>query len=82
MSMEASPRRRGVIKRAEVRVDAGDGGETRAPSAPLAAAEAAASGAHVPRARLIRLDERTQAIEFACPCGEVSLIEIQSENQA
>ena len=28
-------------------------------------------------ARLLRLDENTQAIEFTCACGEVSLIEIQ-----
>lgn len=75
MSMEPNLRRRGVIKRDQVRVD-GQEARTHAPACAAQTAEA-----HVPRARLVRLDEHTQAIEFTCPCGEVSLIEIQSEKK-
>ena len=32
-----------------------------------------------PGVRLVQLDEHTQAFEFTCACGEVSLIEIQYE---
>ncbi|NOT32209.1 MAG: hypothetical protein HOP15_17320 [Planctomycetes bacterium] len=73
--MEPNLRRRGVIKRDQVR---GDGQEAHA-RAPTVAAQNAE--AHLPRARLVRIDENTQAIEFTCPCGEVSLIEIQSEKK-
>lgn len=74
--MEANHRRRGVIKRDQVRVDG-----HAAHSAAHAQGERAAPAASAPvsRARLLRLDEHTQAIEFTCPCGEVSLIEIHSE---
>jgi hypothetical protein len=71
--MEPNTRRRGVIKRERVRVD----GPT--PAAP-ARSESAEHAEHTPRVRLMQLDEHTQALEFTCPCGEVSLIEIQSEN--
>jgi hypothetical protein len=63
-----------IIKRADVKVD--EPGLRRA-----ARAAAAASGERActdaASARLVRLDEHTQAIEFTCACGEVSLIEIQ-----
>jgi hypothetical protein len=73
--MEANLRRRGVIKRDQVRVD----GEDARSGAPASAS--APPAAPVPRARLVRVDEHTQAIEFTCPCGEVSLIEIESEKK-
>jgi len=75
-AMEANPPRRTVIKRDQVRVDG------REPCAtPAAEGAAPAAAAPVQRVRLVRLDEHTQAIEFTCPCGEVSLIEIQSEKK-
>jgi hypothetical protein len=70
--MEPNARRREVIKRDQVRVDE--------PAAPPRAPRAEAPHASAPeRVRLVRLDEHTQAIEFTCACGEVSLIEIQCE---
>jgi hypothetical protein len=82
--MSANPRSRGVIKRAQVQLD---GAPVRRASAPppqangadVAAAlpAARAHAAHAPRARLLQLDEHTQAIELTCACGEVSLIEIE-----
>jgi hypothetical protein len=71
--MEASPRRGTIIKREHVRVDEH---EPRAPRG--TPHEPAAAPARV---RLVQLDEHTQAIEFTCACGEVSLIEIQSEKK-
>lgn len=75
MSTEPNLRRRGVIKRDRVRVDGHAPGEGAHESA---SAGTAPSGPAA-RARLVRLDEHTQAIELTCSCGEVSLIEIQSE---
>ncbi len=76
-NMEANLRKRGVIKRDQVRVDG---------HVPQASARgdgaAAAPASHAPRVRLLRLDEASQAIEFTCSCGEVSLIEIQVEKKA
>ena len=62
-----------IIKRADVKVD--EPGPRRSARAGAAAGERACTGAA--SARLVRLDEHTQAIEFTCACGEVSLIEIQ-----
>ena len=76
MSAESNIPRRGVIKRDHVRVDAVH------PETPRGAAPApAAARAPSARVRLVRLDEHTQAIELTCSCGEVSLIEIQSEKK-
>lgn len=78
--MEANQRHRGVIKREHVRVD-GNGARAR-PLATQAEGEAACTahpGGVVPRVRVVALDEHTQAFEFTCTCGEVSLIEIQYE---
>lgn len=78
--MEANPfsspaRRRGVIKRDQVRVDGSEPvpASAESPAAPLSSHPA-------PRVRLVRLDEHAQAIEFTCACGEVSLIEIDVGN--
>jgi hypothetical protein len=63
-----------IIKREQVQVDEPG---ARRPSRATAGAAAAGSCAGSASARLVRLDEQTQAIEFTCACGEVSLIEIQ-----
>ncbi|MEQ1893556.1 MAG: hypothetical protein ABL998_13515 [Planctomycetota bacterium] len=63
-----------IIKREQVKVD-GPGAQRAARTAAPAGSEPACAGAA--SARLVRLDEHTQAIEFTCACGEVSLIEIQ-----
>lgn len=60
-----------IIKREHVKVD-----EPEARRAPRAATPAAACAPAGASARLVRLDENTQAIEFTCACGEVSLIEL------
>lgn len=74
--MEAKARRHGVIKRDQVRV-AGPEARPRA----RAAAEGEAPSGDGQRVRLLRLDENTQALEFTCSCGEVSLIEIRTEKK-
>ena len=74
--MEANTHRRGVIKREQVRVDRPTEGRRAASST---AREAA--GAATPHVRLLRLEDGTQALEFTCSCGEVSLIEIRTENE-
>ena len=74
--MDANPHRRGVIKREQVRVD-----EHEARTGRAATQERTGACAAQPRVRLLQLDEHTQAIEFTCPCGEVSLIEIQCEKK-
>lgn len=68
---------RSIIKRSQVQLDEAAAPRTRArpPSA------AAPAPNHMPLVRLVQVDEATQAIEFTCPCGEVSLIEIQSEKK-
>jgi hypothetical protein len=79
--MERNARHRGVIKRDQVHIDGHDG-ELDAPRG--AATPRAAGGApcaRPPAVRLVQLDERTQAFEFTCSCGEVSLIEIQHEKK-
>ncbi len=73
MNTEPS-KRRGIIKRDRVRL------EGHAVAAEHSA-RAPSSAATVQRVRLLQLDEHTQAIEFTCPCGEVSLIEIQREKK-
>jgi len=61
-----------ILKRDQVQLDESERRRpVRGPATPGACAPAGAS------ARLVRLDEHTQAIEFTCACGEVSLIEIQ-----
>jgi hypothetical protein len=80
--MSAQSRPRGVIKRAQVQLD----GAPRRADPPAAHANGAEPPAPHPaprghrqavRARLLQLDEHTQAIELTCACGEVSLIEIE-----
>ena len=70
--MDTNLHKRGVIKRGQVRVE-----ESRAKAPPRGAPCAAP-----PRVRLLQLDEHTQAIEFTCACGEVSLIEVQCEKKS
>lgn len=72
--METNARRRGVIKRDQVRVDGPEG-------RPRAAASHAAPSSGAASVRLSRLDENTQALELTCSCGEVSLIEIRCEKK-
>jgi len=61
-----------ILKRDQVKLDEPERRRpARAAAAPGACAPTGAS------ARLVRLDEHTQAIEFTCACGEVSLIELQ-----
>ena len=71
---------RSIIKKNQVQLD-----EAAAPRSPARATNGASPAAPpavpAPRARLVQLDEHTQAIEFTCPCGEVSLIEIQREKK-
>jgi hypothetical protein len=71
---------RSVIKRDQVQLD-----ETGARSArkrsPAAEPPAAGPCTSAPRVRLVQVDSHTQAIEFTCPCGEVSLIEVRSEKK-
>lgn len=74
--MEAHPNPRGVIKRDQVRVEEG----TARPRPRAAVPGTPCAGA--PRVRLVPLDEHTQAFEFTCACGEVSLIEIQYEKKS
>jgi hypothetical protein len=74
--MEANARRRGVIKRNQVRLE---GSGARAHGAAEAASAPAQDGA--PRVRLTRVDENTQLLELTCTCGEVSLIEIRTEKK-
>jgi len=74
--MEANARRRGVIKRNQVRLEGSGAGARPAPGEP---GEPERSGA--PRVRLTRLDENTQVLELTCTCGEVSLIEIRTEKK-
>ena len=75
--METNSRHRGVIKRDQVRDD-----ELERPrAAPAARPTGGAPCAPTPAVRLVQLDERTQAFEFTCSCGEVSLIEIQHEKK-
>ena len=76
---------RSIIKREHVRADEG-AASPRPPREPQGSAHSSSPGSSPgtdtgARARLIRLDEQTQAIEFTCPCGEVSLIEIQTETK-
>lgn len=81
--MEPNPRQRGVIKREQVRLDDHHEHEPRGPrprSSP-SASPAASACARAPAVRLVRVDEHTQAFEFTCSCGEVSLIEIQYEKK-
>jgi hypothetical protein len=62
-----------VIKRCRVQT----GLETTRPSAGVRTAEAR----HISRgARLIRVDDRLQAIEITCGCGETMIIEIECES--
>jgi len=72
--METNARRRGVIKKSQVRLDETGGQPRKTVEAPAGHA----SPAHV---RLTRLDENTQVLELTCSCGEVSLIEIRTEKQ-
>lgn len=78
--METNLRRRGVIKREQVRVH-GHGAHSAARPADPGEGPAPAPAAPAPRVRLVRLDEHTQAIEYTCACGEVALIEIHSEKK-
>ena len=39
------------------------------------------SGAPTPGVRLVRLDGRVSAIEVTCRCGEVSVLELEYENE-
>jgi hypothetical protein len=73
--MESHARRGTIIKREHVRVE--DGAARPRAARPASHEPAHAAGG----ARLVQLDEHTQAIEFTCACGEVSLIEIQSEKE-
>jgi hypothetical protein len=75
--MEANHRRPAVLKRAQVRLEAAASAAPRA----LPSGAAPEPAAHAPRVRLVRLDEHAQALEFTCACGEVSLIEIESEKK-
>jgi hypothetical protein len=72
--MDTNARRRGVIKKSQVRLD-------EAGAQPRKAAAAQAEPARRAQVRLTRLDENTQVIELTCSCGEVSLIEIRTEKQ-
>jgi hypothetical protein len=72
--MEPNLRQRGVIKREQVRLDEPE------PRGPRPSPASAACG-RAPAVRLVRVDEHTQAFEFTCSCGEVSLIEIQYEKK-
>ena len=73
-SPEQKNRPGSVIKREQVRLD--EPGPAREPRAP---ARAASCGSAPARVRLIQIEGRTQAIEFTCRCGEVSLLELQYE---
>jgi hypothetical protein len=73
--METNARRRGVIKRSQVRME---GSGPRPLPAAEASSEPACAAAPV---RLTRLDENTQLLELTCSCGDVSLIEIRTEKQ-
>ena len=75
--MEAHSRKKSVIKRDHVRLDGHEAG----PELAAAAAPQPAPCAARARVRLLRLDEHAQAIEFTCACGEVSLIELKSEQK-
>ena len=75
--METNSRRRGVIKKSQVRLH----GTVGAGAQPRKAAEAPGMPASPARVRLTRLDENTQVLELTCSCGEVSLIEIRTEKQ-
>jgi hypothetical protein len=70
--MEPSTRRRGVIKREQVQLDEPARAAPPTPKAPAGRA---------PRVRLLELDEHRQALELTCSCGEVSLIEIETEKK-
>jgi hypothetical protein len=74
--MEANPRHRGVIKRQHVHSDERGTASVRSNPSGGPSAEPVAAA---PAVRLVQLDEHTQAFEFTCACGEVSLIEIQYE---
>jgi hypothetical protein len=63
-----------ILKRDQVKLDES---ATRRPARASNAPGGERNCASGASARLVRLDERTQAIEFTCACGEVSLIEIQ-----
>jgi len=73
--METHSRHHGIIKREQVRLEESDARRRRAPG------PRAPSSSDAPRVRLVDLDERTQAFEFTCSCGEVSLIEVQYEDK-
>lgn len=62
-----------ILKRDQVKLDEAGLRPTRPGGVPAGERPCAAGAS----ARLVRLDEHTQAIEFTCACGEVSLIEIQ-----
>lgn len=72
--MDTNAKPRGVIKRDQVRVDERE-------ARPAARAATGEPCTRAPAVRLVQLDERTQAFEFTCSCGEVSLIEIQHEKK-
>lgn len=74
--MESHPNPRGVIKRDHVRVEEGP---VRSRPRPTPSGSACAGS---PRVRLVDVDASTQAFEFTCACGEVSLIEIQYEKKS
>lgn len=74
---------RSVIKRDQVQLDEGGARSARKRTAPVESPTGgAAPCAATPRVRLVQVDAHTQAIEFTCPCGEVSLIEIRSEKKS
>jgi hypothetical protein len=75
--MSAHPRPRGVIKRAQVQLDGAPRRADPPAASPNGAEPAAPLPAHAARARLLQLDDHTQAIELTCACGDVSLIEIE-----
>jgi hypothetical protein len=72
--MDSPSNHRGVIKREHVRVE-----ERPAGVRPARPAEASCPSS--PRVRLTALEGGRHVIELTCSCGEVSLIEIQSEKK-
>jgi hypothetical protein len=70
--METPARPRNIIKRHQVHA-AGPEPRGEPGAAPASPRDC------TPSARLVALDERTQALEFTCSCGEVSLLELQFE---
>ena len=73
---------RSVIKRSQVQVDEASAPRERAPRAGSPSGTKAPPSPSPPRVRLIQIDAETQALEFTCACGEVSLIEIQCEKKS